>query len=84
MSLSDAPSASLTVTLTVELAGPSGKRAVEAARAGRGVERVGADLVPPVPQLGRVEDERVVTRIADREAVGVGGALVDRGRARSG
>ena len=53
-----------------------GEGAVEAAGPVVGVERVGADLVPSVPQSVSIERERVGARIGDREAVGVRRALV--------
>ena len=64
MSESGAPSESLTVTLTVELAGPSGKLHTKLPAPVVGVEGVGPDLAAVGAAVGGVEGEGVGTRIA--------------------
>ena len=77
-----APSESLDLAPTRARGGRAVReRAVETARTGGRVERVGADL-GAVRAAARSRRARTCpTRIGDREAVGVGRALVDRGRA---
>ena len=62
MSLSDAPSESLTVTLTVELAGPSGKVQSKLPAPVVALNGVEPDLGAVGAALGRVEDEGVRRR----------------------
>ena len=70
------PSESVACTETVELAGPSGK--VQSKLPHRVRVRSASTCVPFAPQLGRDRGDRVLARIADRVAVGVRRALVDR------
>ncbi len=65
---SDAPSESLTVTLTVELAGPSGNVQSKLPAPVVVLKVSDADLGPVGAALGGVEDEGVVARVADGEA----------------
>ena len=66
------------MTLTVGLAGPSGKVQSKLPAPVVALNVSGPTWVPPVPQLGRVEHERVRARIGGGEAVGVARALVGR------
>ena len=71
MSLSEAPSESLTVTLTVGLAGPSGNEQSKLPAPVAELNVSGPTWLPPTPQSVVPSVNVSVARIAGREAVGV-------------
>ena len=71
LSESDAPSESLTVTVTVELAGPSGKLHTKLPAPVVGLKVSVPTWLPLAPQSVSSSGEGVGARIAGAEAVGV-------------